>query len=114
MHEVDSEHEEDDNIPLKGSDQITYWPFPPGIRHCPNHGCDGVFRNRSEAIKHYKKKHAINMVLCDICRIPVCAKRPKDFLVHHNKKHPTANIPYNIAVKLTPALEVISTFNTFL
>lgn len=101
---TDSETERDDDeandiITLHGCGQVTYWPFPQDQKHCPVLRCPAEFRVRSDAIDHYKRRHANYSILCPICVKPVCAQSLRDFRLHYENNHPNKELPYNLNTK---------------
>lgn len=91
---VQMDFEEEDWITLSGGGHITQWRFPKYSSACPVLGCRIQFRNRSEAIAHYKERHAMNAILCSICDKPIrIDTKPNGFIDHYQRLHPNVNLP---------------------
>lgn len=87
---------EDDLIILSGDGHITQWQFPKQLTYCPVLSCRIQFRNRSEAIAHYKERHAMNAILCSLCNKPIrtdTKNSSKEFISHYRRMHPDAELP---------------------
>lgn len=82
-------------ITLRGCDIITQWKFPENLKNCPVIRCENSFRSRSEAIIHYKHKHADIAILCPLCKKPISAKAQNQFIKHHRRWHQYQPMPYN-------------------
>lgn len=95
----ESEDEEDDLIILNGCGRITQWRFPPSLKHCPVHRCGVEFGVRSDAIRHYRKRHAKRAILCPICDKPIsCSNRSsRSFKRHYKGVHPNEKLPYDFS-----------------
>lgn len=89
----DESSDEDDLITLNGCNQITQWQFPADIKHCPVQNCRAAFGIRSDAITHYKKRHANHSVLCSVCVKPIITHKIKDYLTHYERVHPSIPLP---------------------
>lgn len=94
--ESDGEWEKNDLITLNGCKKITYWRFPQNITYCPVRFCKLMFGIRSDAIFHYRKKHADHSILCQICYKPIIAQRPCDFVRHYRRMHPGMEVPFGL------------------
>lgn len=92
--ESDWEWEKNDLITLKGCSQITHWRFPQNITYCPVPLCKLMFGIRSDAIFHYRKKHADHAILCQICEKPIATKSPCNFVRHYRRVHPGMQVPF--------------------
>lgn len=80
-------------ITLRGCGKITYWLFPLQLTRCPVRYCHSKCETRSEAIAHYKVKHANTSILCRECNLPVCANNLSTFEEHYRNKHEHAEAP---------------------
>lgn len=100
--EQDDDEYENDLITLHSCGITTRWKFPKYNKHCPVPTCLKKFGVRSDAIAHYKKKHANYSILCSICDKPICSKSISYFKKHYNCKHPNAEIPFGLGRKLNP------------
>lgn len=86
---------EDDMITLYGCGKITKWRFPPNTKQCPVHLCRELFGLRSDAIRHYKKRHAPNAILCELCSKPIAVTNSFNFVQHYKFMHPDVEVPYS-------------------
>lgn len=75
-------------ITLNGCGIVTQWRFPKGSKKCPVGNCRKIFKVRSDAIAHYKKRHAMDAILCEICDKPISTKTYRYFIKHNRLKHP--------------------------
>lgn len=102
--EYEGEEIVDDSITLYGCGTVSKWRFPKGMERCPVSNCQELFDYRSEAIEHFKQKHAKRSILCYICGIPIYTYNSRDFESHFNRMHPDKEIPFqfNRKVKLEP------------
>lgn len=71
------------------------WQFPKGRSSCPYVRCNFVSDSRSKLIAHYKTKHAMNSILCDVCNKPV-SSRLDHFRLHFQRMHPSVKISYGL------------------
>lgn len=76
-------------INLTGFKTNAQWKFP-DVKVCPNRSCKKSFSTRLKAIEHYKETHAMNFLLCKLCKIPVSEGT---FSFHYRKVHPKSRIP---------------------
>lgn len=102
-----NEDEADDLIMLKGFGETTFWQFPKRINHCPVLGCGLRFPTRSEAITHYKVKHAHQFILCSICLKPISTRTCR-IREHYRKIHPDSEMPTFIKDRTTHPTQKLS------
>lgn len=100
--------EVDDLIMLNGLGETTFWYFPKHINHCPVLGCGLTFPTRSEAIAHYKMKHASQFILCSICVKPISTRESGRVKAHYRTMHPDAEMPTYIKDRATRPTEKLS------
>lgn len=86
---------DDDLITLGGCGQVTQWRFPQNLSSCPVLKCLKQFNSRSDAITHYKLKHAKNAVYCSLCNKPIAAPLPGIYKLHYNRLHPNIKNPFD-------------------
>lgn len=87
--------EQNDQIKLTGCGQITLWKFPKSISHCPVKNCVSFFESRSDAIAHYKTKHATKSILCSDCKKPLLIRDMSDLNWHYYRQHPNVKNPFD-------------------
>lgn len=107
MHQndiADEEIDDDDFIKLEGAGIITHWTFPDQTK-CPNIHCQIEFATRSHAIIHYKRQHAKNAILCELCSKPIAAHSAGAFIQHYQRTHPFKKIPHGWDDEGTQCLE---------
>lgn len=92
-NDLDTDDEEDDLITLNGCGQVTQWRFP-DTKICPVQNCRLLFGIRSDAMHHYKKRHAKVSILCPICEKPIISHKPSDFMRHFLRIHPNNETPF--------------------
>lgn len=92
---VDDGIDDDDLIKLEGAGIITQWTFPDQTK-CPNKQCQIEFATRSHAIIHYKRQHAKNAILCELCSKPIATHTVNTFVNHYRQTHPFKKIPYGL------------------
>lgn len=118
----ESEEEEDDLITLSGCDITTQWRFPEEMKCCPEPHCWAEFGVRSDAIRHYKKRHANHSIVCPACVMPIMCTNGSlsDFRTHYNHIHPNDVLPYGLDADVKPqvsqfivVLSNISIFGAF-
>lgn len=86
---------EDDVVTLSGGGHITQWNFP-DTTLCPVMNCRLRFQNRSQAIEHYREKHAKFAILCSICDKPIRVDTNKNgFIYHYRATHPNHPLPFD-------------------
>lgn len=90
---ISNNKEEDDVVELKGAGQITKWRFPQNTTVCPAHNCSLDSGFRSQAISHFRRKHAKDHIFCELCDKIVGAKNSDTFVQHYNTLHPDAKLP---------------------
>lgn len=88
-----NEDKDNDLITLSGCGRITQWRSPKNLTQCPLRNCRLQFGVRSDAIAHYKRRHAIGSILCSICYKPIRASGPMYFRRHFKRKHPYSIMP---------------------
>lgn len=78
------------------------WQFPKDCTNCPVLRCQFVSDSRSKLITHYRTKHAMNSILCDVCNKPICCRPGKDnFRRHFCIMHPNVQISYGLGYRMT-------------
>lgn len=77
---------------LTGANRISQWQFP-DVLSCPVQGCDGIFKTRSETMRHYKKNHSMNFQYCSICAKPVSGHNLYTFKKHFLNNHANMSLP---------------------
>lgn len=83
----DEEDDEDDLI-LKGGNQITEWRFPKSIRkRCPAPNCGMDFGIRSDVRSHFKKRHILDHFYCKGCDKLIFACDQNDVYKHQREAH---------------------------
>lgn len=82
----------DDMIVLSALGLKFTWQFP-NTTNCPVKNCQKQFGVRSDAIVHYKKKHAAKSTLCPLCNKPKLVRRPGDIAYHYTNVHPKFDLP---------------------
>lgn len=90
---------EDDLITLQGCGVQTKWRFPTGLKHCPLRRCRIQFGVRSDAITHYRNRHACYSILCPLCVKPICAQAITFIKNHYKRVHPNEELPYGLSRK---------------
>lgn len=100
--------EVDDLIMLNGLGETTFWQFPKRINHCPVLGCGLTFPTRSEAIAHYKVKHANQFILCSICLKPISTRKTGNLKAHYQSMHPDTELPTFTKDRATRSTEQLS------
>lgn len=78
---------------MTGGGQITHWQFPKKATKCPVKSCLEHFGVRSDAIDHYKKRHAMNYIFCSECDKPVSMYFLIDINEHYRRVHPNVALP---------------------
>lgn len=92
-------------ITLSGCGRTTYWRFPQHTNICPVQRCWIKFSVRSDAIDHYKKKHARHAILCPLCVRPISAPGLKYFKNHYKSVHETEKkLPYGFSSDIEPTV----------
>lgn len=86
-------HETDDIVLLTGCGLRFQWPFKWNSKTCPVRNCVQKFYTRSDAISHFKEKHAKKSTLCSVCKKPVLMRSFGDIHYHYKRRHPNINIP---------------------
>lgn len=84
-----------DSITLNGLGVETHWIFP-NVTLCPYKPCRRNMKTRSNAIEHYKSKHAHHVILCPLCDTPISAHVLDDFKEHYLHLHPNDPLPYDL------------------
>lgn len=82
-----------DMITLTGWGMRSIWQFQISQSNCPDQGCTIKLKNRSVAMSHFKKVHALNSVLCHICNIPILINPPINYKRHFQRFHPHMKMP---------------------
>lgn len=80
-------------IVLRGCGLKFKWRFPRIIKKCPVRNCKKIFMKRSDAIVHFKRKHAKTSTLCPICEVPLQIRRFGDIKYHYKRVHPNVELP---------------------
>ncbi|XP_031628229.1 uncharacterized protein LOC116344008 isoform X3 [Contarinia nasturtii] len=93
---IDEENDFDDLITLNSNGIETQWRFPPNMNYCPVLNCRIQFGIRYDAVQHYKKRHANQAILCNICNKPISTKSTYEFKKHYSKLHPNTDLPYGL------------------
>lgn len=79
-------------IVLSGYGLKFTWQFPESTR-CPVKNCRKQFGIRSDAIVHYKRRHAEKSTLCPACNTPKLVRRFSDMSHHYKNVHPNLPLP---------------------
>lgn len=108
----DSEDDENDLITLSGCRQVTQWRFP-NTKSCPVISCRVLFGIRSDAIRHYKKRHAQTSILCPACKRPIVAQFPNQFLKHFTNIHPNTAIPFDFGTLVAAKVRAVCILQYF-
>lgn len=68
------------------------WRFP-DTNACPRTNCKQKFKNRTDAIKHYRDIHSTYDVLCKECNVLVSLTGAHNLINHYKRIHPNADLP---------------------
>ncbi|XP_031628721.1 uncharacterized protein LOC116344364 isoform X2 [Contarinia nasturtii] len=90
---TDEQDHETDLIALSGYGLEIVWQYPMNITHCVVPNCKIVYETRSQAINHYRERHAPFSILCPECNRPI-SKQKSNFIGHYEKMHPNVKVPY--------------------
>lgn len=86
--------ENEDLISLNAFGYSTQWRFPENLKRCPT--CWSQCKTRPRAIAHYKKRHAMQAILCCLCDKPIsCKWSTTPFSSHYKQMHPNIVDPFN-------------------
>lgn len=99
--DVEEESKDVDLLTLSGCGYITKWRFPQDLKNCPVLRCRKLdFPSRSDAIAHYKLKHAKDAILCHPCNKPISAPHRQGFKLHNDSMHPNIKDPFSGLTKI--------------
>lgn len=93
---ADDDIDGNDLISLTGYGISTQWVFPADQAKCPVKLCQLEFDTRSDCIRHYKRRHTKNAILCELCDKPISVGATDTFVNHFRRVHPFKKIPFNL------------------
>lgn len=91
--------DDDDAVILTGCGQISQWIWPKNMNICQVRTCHTNFKNRWEAMNHFREQHANVSILCPLCDKPIYAPTPHLFKRHYERKHPNLAMPFDFNVR---------------